>query len=198
MRHLTLLRLLTLVLLTASTGPLRAAVYTWSQYDLTFETPDNGLITHNSPTRFEIRWDEVVMVVQLYAKDKDTGKKVFKENLRRKAANYGVTDVADGKVKVKGFKVYSIEGSLFTGDRVVIADLVPKKTDIIVEVTVTYLYGHREIVEEILESFTESKKPAKQGKHKQRVQSREDADRQQQQSPAPKPKPRRDEKYYDA
>ena len=38
-----------------------AAVYTWSRYDLSFETPDGGFVTYNTPTRFEIQWEDMVM-----------------------------------------------------------------------------------------------------------------------------------------
>ena len=58
MRRLALSILLVLVALLS-----QAAVYTWSQYNLNFEVPDGGFVTYNSNTRFEIQWDEMVMVV---------------------------------------------------------------------------------------------------------------------------------------
>lgn len=63
----------------------QATVYTWSQYNLNFEVPEGGFVTYNSNTRFEIQWDEMVMVVQLYNKQ-ESSDKLIKENLQRKGA----------------------------------------------------------------------------------------------------------------
>lgn len=78
-RQLIFALMMTLVTLMA-----QAAVYTWSQYNLNFEVPDGGFVTYNSNTRFEIQWDEMVMVVQLYNKQ-ESNDKLIRENLQRKA-----------------------------------------------------------------------------------------------------------------
>ena len=70
----------------------QAAVYTWSQYNLNFEVPDGGFVTYNSNTRFEIQWDEMVMVVQLYNKQ-ESKDKLIRENLERKALGYSMYDL---------------------------------------------------------------------------------------------------------
>ena len=83
-RLITILTLL-LVMLLADGMDANATVYTWSRYDLTFETPDGGFVTFNSNTRFEVQWEDMVMTVQLYSQDKGDEKKMLTENLQRKA-----------------------------------------------------------------------------------------------------------------
>ena len=190
-----------LMSLLASGMTASATVYNWSRYDLSFETPDNGFVTFNSSTRFEVQWEDMVMTVQLYSQDKGNEKKMLTENLQRKALGYNMYDLHDGKIKVKGFKkTYSIDGTMPDGSRAVIADLVSKHQNLIVEVTVNYLYGNREVVEDMSKSFAENKqqKPNHERK-RQKVQTKQKADRekkksqeQQQQRPAKK------EKLYDA
>jgi len=104
-------KILWMVLLMLLTMSMDAAatIYNWSRYDLSFETPEGGFVTFNSPTRFEVQWEDMVMTVQLYSKDKGDEKKMLNENLQRKALGYSMYDLHDGKIKVKGFKkTYSI------------------------------------------------------------------------------------------
>ena len=169
-----------------------SAVYTWSGYDLSFEVPDDGFVTYSSNTRFEIHWDDMVMTIQLYNKEKSDDK-FLRNNLERKALGYNMYETKQGKMKVKGFKALNIEGTMPDGSRAVIADLVSKKQDLIVEVTINYIYGNREVVDDIIKSFAENKKqqPNREKKH-QRVQSKQDAEKQKRQQQQ-KPKPRRDD-----
>lgn len=177
----------------------QAAVYTWSRHNLTFETPDGGWVTYNSNTRFEIRWDEMVMTVQLYEK-RDGDTKIIENNLRRKAADFNMYDTKIEKIKVSGFDSKCISGTMPDGSRGLIADLVSKKSHIIAEITVNYLMGNRDMVEDMVKSFAENKKqqPHRE-KHKQKVQKKSDADREQQEQKQPKPaaKPKKAEKYFD-
>ena len=192
--HLMMVAVLLAVGLDAS-----ATVYNWSRYDLSFETPEDGYVTFNTPTRFEIQWEDMVMTVQLYSQDKGDEKKLLTENLQRKAMGYNMYDLNNGKIKVKGFKkTYSITGTMPDGSRAIIADIVSKHQNLIIEVTVNYMYGNREIVEDMIKSFAEnkSKKPNRQRKH-QKVQPRHKAKEQDKQQPE-QPKPSRDEKLYDA
>ena len=179
-----------------------ATVYNWSRYDLTFETPEGGFVTYNSNTRFEIQWEDMVMTVQLYSQDKGNEKKMLTENLQRKALGYSMYDLHDGKLKVKGFKkTYSIDGTMPDGSRAVIADLVSKHQNLIIEITVNYLYGNREIVEDMIKSFAENKKQQPNHERKrQRVQTKQDADRQQDKikKQQQQQRPARKEKLYDA
>lgn len=176
-----------------------AAVYTWSRYDLSFETPDGGFVTYNTPTRFEIQWEDMVMTVQLYSQDKGDEKKMLTKNLQRKALGYSMYDLHDGKIKVKGFKkTYSIDGTMPDGSRAIIADIVSKHQNLIIEVTVNYLYGNREIVEDMIKSFAENKtqQPNHERKH-QKVQPKHKADKEKQKNQEPA-RPARKEKLYDA
>ena len=191
--------LMLLFLLLATSFSSQATIYNWSRYDLSFETPEDGFVTFNSPTRFEVQWEDMVMTVQLYIKDKGDEKKMLNENLQRKALGYSMYDLHNGKIKVKGFKkTYSIDGTMPDGSRAIIADIVSKHQNLIIEVTVNYLYGNREIVEDMIKSFAENKKQQPNHERKrQKVQTKQKADKekakkQQQERPAKK------EKIYDA
>lgn len=190
-----------LLLIAAGTATASATVYNWSRYDLSFETPDGGFVTYNSNTRFEIQWEDMVMTVQLYSKDKGDEKKMLNENLQRKALGYSMYDLGNGKLKVKGFKkTYSITGTMPDGSRAVIADLVSKHQNLIVEITVNYLYGNREIVEDMIKSFAENKtqKPNHERK-RQKVQTRQKAKQQDKKQQQEQPqRPAKKEKLYDA
>jgi len=194
-------KILWMVLLMLLTMSMDAAatIYNWSRYDLSFETPEGGFVTFNSPTRFEVQWEDMVMTVQLYSKDKGDEKKMLNENLQRKALGYSMYDLHDGKIKVKGFKkTYSIDGTMPDGSRAIIADIVSKHQNLIIEVTVNYLYGNREIVEDMIKSFAENKsqQPNHERKH-QKVQKRHQAEKEKAKKQSPE-KPPRKEKLYDA
>lgn len=190
-----------LLLLSAATWQASATVYNWSKYDLSFETPDGGFVVYNSPTRFEIQWEDMVMTVQLYSKDKGDEKKLLTENLQRKALGYSMYDLNDGKVKVKGFKkTYSIQGTMPDGSRAIIADIVSKHQNLIIEVTVNYLYGNREEVVDMIKSFAENKtqQPNHERKH-QKVQRKDKADKEKRdKKQQQEKKPARNEQLYDA
>ena len=203
LKYMASLLALMFVLLIGSTEA-DATIYTWSRYDLSFETPDDGFVTYNSNTRFEIQWEDMVMTVQLYSQDKGDEKKMLNENLQRKALGYNMYDLGNGKLKVKGFKkTYSITGTMPDGSRAIIADLVSKHQNLIVEVTVNYLYGNRESVEDMIKSFAENKTQQPNHERKrQKVQTRQKAKQQdkrdkRQQEGAPRP-PAKKEKLYDA
>ena len=201
-RRLISLALALMALLTAAPAA-QATVYNWSRYDLTFETPEGGFVVYNGPTRFEVQWEDMVMTVQLYSQDKGDEKKMLNENLQRKALGYSMYDLKLGKLKVKGFKkTYTIEGTMPDGSRAIIADLVSKHQNLIVEVTVNYLYGNRETVEDIIKSFAEnkSKQPNRERK-RQKVQTKQDAERKQKQQDKEQQQPKqpaKKEKLYDA
>ena len=203
MRPKSQARLRVLLLMAAGTADVAATVYNWSRYDLSFETPDDGFVTFNSPTRFEIQWEDMVMTVQLYSQDQGDEKKMLTENLQRKALGYSMYDLHNGKLKVKGFKkTYSIDGTMPDGSRAIIADIVSKHQNLIIEVTVNYLYGNREIVEDMIKSFAENKtkQPNRERKH-QKVQPRHKAKKQEQKNKQQQEQPRqpaKKEKLYDA
>ena len=202
-RHNIIAPIMALLLaITAGTATIDATVYNWSRYDLSFETPDGGFVTYNSNTRFEIQWEDMVMTVQLYSQEQGDDKKLLTENLQRKALGYSMYDLNNGKIKVKGFKkTYSITGTMPDGSRAIIADLVSKHQNLIVEVTVNYLYGNREMVEDMIKSFAENKNQQPNHERKrQKVQTRQKAkqqDKKQQQKEQQRPAPKK-EKLYDA
>jgi len=192
-----------LLILMMGAADAAATVYNWSRYDLSFETPDGGFVTFNSPTRFEVQWEDMVMTVQLYSKDKRDEKKLLTENLQRKALGYSMYDLNNGKIKVKGFKkTYSIDGTMPDGSRAIIADLVSKHQNLIVEITVNYLYGNRETVEDMIKSFAENKKQQPNHERKrQKVQTKQKADKEKKKTTPdsqPQQRPARKEKLYDA
>ena len=190
--------LMMLLLFTGLTAT--ATVYNWSRYNLSFETPEDGFVTFNSPTRFEVQWEDMVMTVQLYSKDKGDEKKMLNENLQRKALGYSMYDLKNGKIKVKGFKkTYSIEGTMPDGSRAIIADLVSKSQNLIVEITVNYIFGNRETVEDMIKSFAENQKqqPNHERKH-QKVQNKRKAERENKSRQPEQQRPQRKEKLYDA
>ena len=192
--------LMCLVMLLVCSVDAAGAVYNWSRYDLTFETPDGGFVTFNSNTRFEIQWEDMVMTVQLYSQEKGYDKKLLTENLQRKALGYNMYDLSNGKIKVKGFKkTYSIYGTMPDGSRAVIADIVSKHQNLIIEVTVNYLYGNREAVEDMIKSFAENKdKKPNHERKRQKVQTKQDADRKRKQEQQQEARPVKKEKLYDA
>ena len=189
-----------LLLFMAGSVDASATIYNWSRYDLSFETPDDGFVLYNTPTRFEIQWEDMVMTVQLYSQDKGDEKKLLTENLQRKALGFNMYDLHNGKLKVKGFKkTYSIDGTMPDGSRAIIADLVSKHQNLIVEITVNYLYGNREIVEDMIKSFAENK--TKQPNHerkRQKVQTKQKADKEKRDKQQQEQRPARKEKLYDA
>ena len=195
-----LIFLTTMLMLLLGSIQASATVYNWSRYDLSFETPDGGFVTFNTPTRFEVQWEDMVMTVQLYSQDRGDEKKLLNENLQRKAMGYNMYDLHNGKIKVKGFKkTYSIDGTMPDGSRAIIADLVSKHQNLIVEVTVVYLYGNREIVEDMIKSFAENKsqKPNHERK-RQKVQPKQKAEQEKQKDKKQQERPAKKEKLYDA
>lgn len=203
-------RIATLVACLTVAMAMYGSVYTWSEHQLTFETPDDGWVTYNSTTRFEIRWDEMVLTIQLYAKTPGQKEKDYlPEHVRRVAAGWNMYDVEKTKYKVKGFKPYAVEGTMPDGSRAVIACLACDKRDLIVEVTVNYLLGNRDIADSIIKSFATGKnaKPNRE-QQRQKVQTREDAEKQrqeqqrqerQQRQEQQQPKPERDNRrVFDA
>ena len=160
------------------------SVYSWSRHDISFEVPDGGFVTYSSNTHFEIRWDEMVVTIALYDKS-NTDEKVIREDLRRDALDYNLYDTKEGKVKTKCFKGVNIEGTMPDGSRALITSLSSKKTDVLVKVTINYLYGNREVVDEIVKSVTEGKeemlkRQKNKEKRQQKIQKKADAEREKQ------------------
>ncbi len=202
MKRLFALSLIALVMTCVSPITVTATTYTWSRYNLTFETPEGGMVTHSSATRFEIQWEDMIFTVQLYNKDKSDDKSI-KNNLESKALGFNMYDRKLDKMKVKGFKTHYIEGTMPDGSRAVIADLISDKQDLIIEITAQYLFGNREIVDDFIKSFALDKKPGEakeKEKRKQKVQSKEDSELQEKERAKERElqQKRREHKLFDA
>lgn len=174
--------ILTLALILAAALTAVAGDLTWSKYNINFSVPDGGFVTLNTPTRFAEQWNEMSLTIELFTKaDEKQHKDIYYTTLRRKAEGYNMYDVQQGKVKVKGFKGYQVEGTMPDGTRCLLVNLVSKKSDLVVQITVNYLFGNREAVDDLVKSFAENKdQMANHDKKRQKVQSPEAAKRQQQ------------------
>jgi len=179
---------------------LSAKVYTWDKYGIAFEAPEGGYVPFNffqDPNSAEVRWDEMVLTLKRYIKNDNTNKKNLKEQLNSRALGFNMYDNKHSTIKVKGFKCYAIEGTMPDGTRCMIAYLVSDKTTTVIEVIINYLLGNREVVEDIIKSFSEgnNQKPNEREKPKQKIQKKEDADKQEQE--LKKEKKRKNEKVYE-
>lgn len=162
-----------IVLAAAQQISTNAAVLTWSAYDITFEVPDGGSVTYNSTNHFEVMWQDMALVIDIYSKEGATDE-VLKNNLLRRASGYNMFDTTPNKLKVKGFKCHSITGTMPDGSHTLLSNLVCNNKNIVVAVTVNYLLGNIEEAEDIVKSFTIGKQKIKKEK-KQKIQSEEDA-----------------------
>lgn len=83
------------------------------------------------------------------------------------------------------------------GTRCIISYFVSNKTSTVLEVVVNYLLGNREVVEDIIKSFSEdnNQKPNEREKPKQKIQKKEDADKQEQE--IKKEQRRKNEKVFE-
>lgn len=164
---------------------LNAKIYTWDKYNIAFEAPDGGYVPFSffqDPNSASVEWDEMVMTLKRYIKNENTNKKNLNERLTSRAMGYNMYDTKFIDIKVKGFKCYSLEGTMPDGTRCIISYLVSDKTSTVLEVVVNYLLGNREVVEDIIKSFSENnnQKPNEREKPKQKIQKKEDADKQDQ------------------
>lgn len=178
----------------------QSKVYTWDKYNIAFEAPDGGHVPFSffqDPNSAQVNWDEMVMTLQRYVKNENTNKKNLNERLKSRALGYNMYDTKLFTIKVKGFKCYSIEGTMPDGTRCIINYLVSDKTPTVLEVVVNYLLGNREVVEDMIKSFSEgnNQKPNEREKPKQKIQKKEDAEKQEQE--LKKEQKRRNEKVYE-
>ena len=199
MNYKKLLSFIALMAMTVS-ATTQAKVYTWDKYNIAFEAPDGGYVPFNffqDPNSAQIEWDEMVMTLQRYIKNENTNKKNLDERLKSRALGYNMYDTKLLTLKVKGFKCYSIEGTMPDGTRCMISYLVSEKTPTVLEVIINYLLGNQEVVEDILKSFSEGndQKPNEREKPKQKIQKKSDAEKQEQEMK--KEKKRRNEKVFE-
>lgn len=194
-----LCEILAVIVLALASAQVDAAVYAWSKHDVTFIVPDGERVLFSSNTSFECRWDEMVLSVVLYNKSDATDDDIHNMVLRD-AMGLNVYDTKEGKTKVKGFDGKHLEGTMPDGSRLLITTLKSKKSDLLIKVTINYLYGDREIVNDIVKSFSEDHKVAMKRRkveeqHKQKIQKKSDAEREQKE--LEKEKKRKDEVIYE-
>ena len=181
----------------------QAKTYTWERFNIAFEAPDGGYVPFefdfffHDPYSAQVQWDEMVMTMQYYTKNENTNKKNLNERLKSRALGFNMYDTKLFTIKVKGFKCYSIEGTMPDGTRCIINYLVSETTPTVLEVVVNYLLGNQDVVEDIIKSFSEgnNQKPNEIEKPKQKIQKKSDAEKQEQEMK--KEKQRRNEKVYE-
>lgn len=184
----------------AASFSVNAMVYNWDKYDIAFEAPDGGYVPFSffqDPASVQISWDEMFMTLKRYTKNENTNKKNLEERLKGRALEFNMYDTKMMKIKVKGFKCYSLEGTMPDGTRAIISYLVSDKTATVIEIIVNYLYGNQEVVEDIIKSFSEgnNKMPNEREKPKQKIQKKKDSDKEK--KDIEKEKKRKNEKIYE-
>ncbi|MDO4510768.1 MAG: hypothetical protein Q4B68_02990 [Bacteroidales bacterium] len=141
---------------------------TWSKYNLNFSVPDGGFELFSTNTHYERQWEDMHLSVHLYSKDPNDKKEIYTTTLERKAADYNMYEVKKTKIKVKNFDTYAVEGIMPDGTRALLVNLVSKKSELVVQVVVNYLFGNREMVEDVIKSFAEN--PDRKPNHETRKQ----------------------------
>ena len=187
-------------LLLSLAATVQAKVYTWDKFNIAFEAPEGGHVPFTffqDPNSAQVDWDEMVMTLQRYTKNNNTNKKNLNERLKSRALGFNMYDTRLFEIKVKGFKCYSLEGTMPDGTRCLINYLVSDKTPTVLEVVINYLLGNQEVAEDIIKSFSENnnQKPNERKKPKQKIQKKEDAEKQEQE--LKKEKRRQNEKVYE-
>lgn len=175
-----------------------ASVFTWSIHNLTFEVPDGGTVTYNSANHFEIVWNDMAIIITLYNKQGVNDKNTDIE-LQRRANDFNMYDTNMGKLKVKGFKCKTLDGTMPDGSRALLANLICNKKDLFITVTINYLLGNLEIAEDMVKSFTIGRQKVKEEK-KQKVQTEADAKVQEEKlkkEAEEKKKPKKEYQTYD-
>lgn len=191
---------LVLAMLLALSINVSARVYTWERYNIAFEAPEGGRLSPFNffdPTSAQVDWDDMVMTLQHYTKNENTTKKNLDERLKSRAMGFNMYDNNLLTIKVKGFKCYSLEGTMPDGSRCLINYLVSDNTPTVIEVVVNYLLGNQEVVEDIIKSFSENNnlKPNEREKPKQKIQKKKDAEKQEQE--LKREKRHKNEKVYE-
>lgn len=187
------------LLLSLAAG-VQAKVYTWDKFNIAFEAPEGGHVPFSffqDPNSAQVDWEDMVMTLQRYTKNKNTNKKNLNEQLKSRALGFNMYDTKLLEIKVKGFKCYSLEGTMPDGSRCLISYLVSNNTPTVIEVVINYLLGNQEVAEDIIKSFAENnnQQPNEREKPKQKIQKKEDAEKQEQE--LKKEKRRQQEKTYE-
>ncbi|MGN1238170.1 MAG: hypothetical protein ACI4UW_04505 [Muribaculaceae bacterium] len=138
---------------------------TWQRYNLTFEVPDGGYVTHRTSTSYELQWHDLTFSIRLFDKS-GADDNFLKYNLQKSASGYNMYDTQLHKSKIDGFKGYNLTGTLPDGSRACLTNVVSKKSNLAIMIEINYYLGDEARVDAILKSFAEGKKKEKAAKQK--------------------------------
>ena len=138
---------------------------TWQRYNLTFEVPDGGYVTHRTSTSYELQWHDLTFSIRLFDKS-GADDNFLKYNLQKSASGYNMYDTQLHKSKIDGFKGYNLTGTLPDGSRACLTNVVSKKSNLAIMIEINYYIGDEARVDAILKSIAEGKKKEKATKQK--------------------------------
>lgn len=138
---------------------------TWQRYNLTFEVPDGGYVTHRTSTSYELQWHDLTFSIRLFDKS-GADDNFLKYNLQKSASGYNMYDTQLHKSKIDGFKGYNLTGTLPDGSRACLTNVVSKKSNLAIMIEINYYLGDEARVDAILKSIAEGKKKEKAAKQK--------------------------------
>lgn len=138
---------------------------TWQRYNLTFEVPDGGYVTHRTSTSYELQWHDLTFSIRLFDKS-GADDNFLKYNLQKSASGYNMYDTQLHKSKIDGFKGYNLTGTLPDGSRACFTNVVSKKSNLAIMIEINYYLGDEARVDAILKSIAEGKKKEKAAKQK--------------------------------
>lgn len=138
---------------------------TWQRYNLTFEVPDGGYVTHRTSTSYELQWHDLTFSIRLFDKS-GADNNFLKYNLQKSASGYNMYDTQLHKSKIDGFKGYNLTGTLPDGSRACLTNVVSKKSNLAIMIEINYYLGDEARVDAILKSIAEGKKKEKAAKQK--------------------------------
>lgn len=143
---------------------------TWQRYNLTFEVPDGGYVTHRTSTSYELQWHDLTFSIRLFDKS-GADDNFLKYNLQKSASGYNMYDTQLHKSKIDGFKGYNLTGTLPDGSRACLTNVVSKKSNLAIMIEMNYYLGDEARVDAILKSIAEGKKK-KEKAAKQKIQKK--------------------------
>ena len=141
-----------LLMAVAAIAGCKAEKFTWSGHDLTFDVPEGGTVTYNSPSVFEIQWYDLAIIIKLYDKT-EADDNYMKYALNKTAAGYNMYDTKMKKAKIDGCKGYTLTGVMPDGSHASLTNVCAKKTDLAMQIEISYIADNKKIVDKILDSF---------------------------------------------
>lgn len=159
------------VLVVCAMGSLCAENYRWIK-DLTFDAPEDGRIAYNSRTRLEMVWHDMTFIIQLL-RSGDVSDDLLKRDLQRTASGYNMYDTRTEKYGNRSFKGFSLEGTLPDGSTANIYNLLSKKSDLGIQVTINYTRDSAKEAKKLIKSLKIEKPETKKPKIKQKVQKKD-------------------------